>query len=87
MALAAPVLVPIHWFLARSASSGWTRGGWIFLAVFSIWEAAWIYAYVLVQNETIAVFTGLAISLFGAMAFVATTGVHETAPPTIGSTS
>ena len=46
MAYAAPILVPLHWWIARTAT--WGRFGWFFLAFLSTAEAFAIYAYLAV---------------------------------------
>ena len=73
MAFAAPVLVPLHWVVAKSANK-WTRGGWIFLAALSTWEAMWIYVYAGYGEESTALLiVPLLAALTISVLFVATT--------------
>ena len=52
MLFAFPVLVPLHWRASRHSGPDAT-GGWALLAGLSVFEAGWMWGFVLSDNGTI----------------------------------
>lgn len=64
MLFAWPVLVPLHWVMARDSGpvdAGW----WAFLAAMSMLEVGWMLAYIVSRNVPSSF-------VFGLMSFIAT---------------
>ena len=59
MLFAFPVLVPLHWLVARD-SSPFAVGGWALLAALSVFEGAWMLGYL--ASSSVAVGLALAVA-------------------------
>jgi hypothetical protein len=69
MLFAFPVLLPLHWWASRD-SGPYATGGWAFLAAMSVFEAGWMWTYVLTDNGTIGLVVGIVAASATATAFV-----------------
>ncbi len=74
-AFVAPLLLPLLWFAASDARSGWTRGAWTFLASLCAWLGGLLVGYNL-AGETGWGTLGIPLiaTALVSISFVATTG-------------
>jgi hypothetical protein len=77
MAFGAPILVPVHAMAAKDAANGYSRAGWILLAVLSISEASWIYAYVFLNDDGAATIGSLVVAITAGVIFTIASARNE----------